>query len=123
MKWFEETTVWTGATQPNHVYLMDDSKSKMFAYLKFGQGNPETFKKPIRIDTRGRKFKEMPKLADLFKKLSVREPEPQGRFWSVVGSKGDKYTVNEVPDGYTCSCSGWKFRGDCKHVKHVKETA
>ena len=119
MKWFEETTVWAGSTQPNHVYLMDDSKSKMFAYIKFGQGDPETFKNPIRISTSGRKFKEMPKLAVLFKNLAVREPEPQGRFWIVLGSKGDKYTVNEVAGNYTCTCSGWKFRGDCKHVKSV----
>ena len=47
MKWFAETTEWPGITAPNHVYLLDDSKSKMFAYVKFGRGLPEKFSKPI----------------------------------------------------------------------------
>ena len=56
MKWFAETTAWKGVA-PNHVYLLDDAKSKMFAYVPQGAKNPVVFRAPIRIDIRGRKFK------------------------------------------------------------------
>jgi len=120
MKWFAETTSWSGTQQPNHVYLMDDSKSKMYAYIKFGQGEPESFKNPIRIATRGRTFKEQPKLSLLFKKFADKSADPTARTWIVVGSKGDKYTVTQAHGGFSCSCSGFKFRGACKHVESVK---
>jgi hypothetical protein len=38
MKWFAETTEWPDAKSDNHIYLLDDSKSKMFAYVKHGKG-------------------------------------------------------------------------------------
>jgi len=115
MKWFAETTEWKG-TAPNHVYLMDDAKSKMFAYVPVGADHPTIFKKPIRIDVRGRKFKLNPMQFN-----AVITPEqPEGRTWEVQGSKGDVYQVSEVRGEYSCSCSGFKFRGDCKHVKSVK---
>jgi hypothetical protein len=115
MKWFAETTVWSDTTIPNGIYLLDDSKSKMYAFRPQSTGEIKVFKNAIRIDTRGRKFVINP----VQFKTELSEPEPQGRFWIVLGSKGDKYTVTEVAGGRTCSCSGWKFRGDCKHVKSV----
>ena len=115
MKWFSETTEWKG-TAPNHVYLMDDSKSKMFAYVPVGADHPTIFKKPIRIDVRGRKFKLNP----VQFKTAIKPEQPEGRTWEVQGSKGDVYKVSEVRGEYSCSCSGFKFRGDCKHVKSVK---
>ena len=115
MKVFLETTMWETNT-PNHVYFMDDSKSKMFAYVKFGEGSPVKFKKPIRIDVRGRKFKEVPNTW----KFSIKEEEPEGRVVIVKGSKGDEYRVTEVNGNWACSCSGFKFRGDCKHVKSIQ---
>lgn len=115
MKVFLETTVWETNT-PNHVYFMDDSKSKMFAYVKFGQGSPFKFKNPIRIDTRGRKFREVPNTWG----FDIKE-EPVGRTWQVVGSKGDVYTVTEDNGNRACSCSGFKFRGNCKHVQVDKK--
>jgi hypothetical protein len=114
MKAFLETTVWDTAT-PNHVYFLDDSKSKMFAYVKFGSGKPFKFKNPIRIDTRGRKFKEVPNTW----KFSINDYEPEGRVWIVKGSKGDDYKVTEVNGNLSCTCSGFRFRGDCRHVKSV----
>jgi hypothetical protein len=54
----KETTVWDCEhRQPNHTYLMSDTKSKIYGYFKFNQSKEFTmFKKPIRIDTRYRKF-------------------------------------------------------------------
>jgi hypothetical protein len=58
MKAFLEVTEWPDTEfNCNHVYWMDDARNKMYAYAKFG--NPldtMTFKTPIQIDTRGRKF-------------------------------------------------------------------
>lgn len=114
MKVFLETTAWE-TNSPNHVYFMDDSRSKMFAYVKFGQGEPFKFKNPIRIDIRGRKFREVPNTWN----FSLREEEPEGRVHEVKGSKGDVYKVTELNGNYSCTCSGFKFRGDCKHAKSL----
>jgi hypothetical protein len=114
MKWFAETTEWKGVA-PNHVYLLDDAKSKMFAYVPTGVSKPIIFRAPIRIDVRGRKFKLNPVQYE----ITVKAPEPEGRVWEVQGSKGDVYKVTEVRGEYSCTCSGFKFRGDCKHVRSV----
>ena len=115
MNWFEETTEWTQGGV-NHTYLMDDSKSKMFAYVKFGQGKPFQFRTPIRLDIRGRKFRIVPDVYNL--KLSM--PEPEGRVIKVQGCRGDEHTVTELNGNWTCSCSGFRFRGDCRHVKELR---
>lgn len=115
MKTLLETTEWPGANNTNnHVYFLDDSKSKMFAYVKFGQGPPIRFKHPIRIDIRGRKFKDVPNTW----KFDIKE-EPEGRVHIVKGSRGDEYQVTEVNGNLSCTCSGFRFRGDCRHVKAV----
>ena len=54
-----ETTEWTDTTA-NNVYFMDDSKSKMYAYVARGSMAVFEFKKPIRIDLRGRTFVNIP---------------------------------------------------------------
>ena len=100
---------------PNHIYFLDDSKSKMYAYIKFGQGKPFRFKKPIRIDIRGRKFREVPNQW----KFTV-DDQPIGRTWTVTGSRGDVYTVSEENGTLNCTCSGFKFRGQCRHLESVK---
>jgi hypothetical protein len=115
MKWFAETTDWPGATAHNHVYLLDDSKSKMFAYVKFGTGRPEKFSKPIRIDIRGRKFKVNPEQYQ----VDVEAEVPEGRVIEVQGSRGDVYQVTELGGKYSCTCSGFKFRGNCRHIQGV----
>ena len=118
MKWFAETTEWADAKSPNHIYLLDDSKSKMYAYRPFGTGKIQVFKNPIRLDVRGRKFKVNPEQY----KTRVEEQVPEGRVVEVKGSKGEVYRVTELNGNYSCTCSGFKFRGECKHVKQVKET-
>ena len=116
MKWFAEVTDWNHSTVVNGVYLLDDGKSKMYAFRPRGTGEIKVFKNAIRIDTRGRKFVVNP----VQFKTGLTEPKPEGRFWIVLGSKGDKYKVTELNGNYSCSCSGFKFRGDCKHVKTVQ---
>jgi hypothetical protein len=36
--------------------------------------------------------------------------------WTVQGSKGNKYTVTRSSKGWSCTCSGFGFRRQCKHV-------
>ena len=115
MKWFAETTDYKDNT-PNGIYLLDDSKSKMYAFKPRGTGEIKTFKNPIRIDVRGRKFVVNP----VQFKTKLKEEEPEGRVWVVKGSKGDEYKVTELNGNYSCSCSGFKFRGKCKHADSIE---
>lgn len=56
MKWFQETTEWDTPT-PNHLYVLNDDKSKMYAYIKSSNNEHKVFKKPINFDPRRRTFK------------------------------------------------------------------
>ena len=115
MKWFAETTDWKDSV-PNGIYLLDDSKSKMYAYRARGTEAIKVFKNPIRIDVRGRRFVVNP----VQFKTKLKEEEPEGRVWTVKGSKGDEYKVSELNGSWSCTCSGFRFRGDCKHVKELR---
>ncbi len=107
MQAYKETTVWDGATQPNHTYLLDGDK--MIAYIKFSKGEPFYFKSPIRIDKRGRKFEQL--------KKNPFDVKVQSTTIEVAGSKGNKYYVD--PDAKTCTCPGFSFRGSCKHIMEL----
>ena len=112
MKWFAETTDYKDSV-PNGIYLLDDGKTKMYAFKPKGTGEIKVFKNAIKIETRGRKFVVNPVQFE----TKLKEDEPEGRFWIVKGSKGDEYRVSELNGNLSCTCSGFKFRGDCKHVK------
>ena len=115
MKWFAETTVWTDAAVNNGIYLLDDSKSKMYAFRSFGTGNIKVFQNPIRIDVRGRKF-----VANV-EQFVVNTPDEMstGHVTQVKGSKGNIYQVTELDGVRSCTCSGFKFRSNCAHIKGI----
>lgn len=117
MKIMQEVTEWKGVEyrQPNHVYLMDGDK--VYAYSKWGEGPPEYFRNPSRIDRRGRRFIEV---KDNRWKFRMDLGQPQGRTWSVAGSRGDTYTVSEIEGQWRCTCAGFQFRGGCKHVSALQ---
>ena len=95
-----------------HIYFTDDSKSKMFAYVKAGSNSVFKFSKPLPMDARKRQFREIP---DTF---GFSAPEPTAeKTWTIQGSKGDTYVVTLEENVYNCTCSGFKFRGDCRHIK------
>ncbi len=116
MKAYQETTDWAW---PNHVYFLNDGKDKMYGYVRAEDGRVEVFKKPYRFHVRGRKFQEV----DNTWNVKVDEKEPvTGRSWTVEGSKGNVYTVTEEHGLWTCTCSGFKFRNQCRHVLEISST-
>jgi hypothetical protein len=114
MKFYLETTQY-GDDIANGVYLLDDAKSKMYAYVAPNTGEVKTFKRPITIYTKGRSFKVVSNTYN-YKIPSEVAENPR---WEVTGSKGDTYIVEKTNHGLTCTCSGYKFRGECKHVKSI----
>lgn len=115
MRFFLEKTQWDTDT-PNHIYLLSDDKSRMYGYIPRPTHELQLMKKPIQFSARGRKFVEVPnywnfKLPDTANKSEVTR---------VQGSKGQEYLVEKTATGVTCTCPGFTFRGDCKHVKEVK---
>lgn len=109
MKFYAETTDYKDDIK-NGTYLLSDDKSRMYAYIKPGSNSVFKFKNPIRIDTRGRQFKAVPNT------FGYQIEENTNPKWTVTGSKGDVYTVEQTENGLTCSCSGFRFRGNCKHL-------
>ena len=112
MRVLKEITDWA---TPNHTYFTNDSKDKIYAYVKASTNQLEVLKVPLKFSTSKRKFMEVP---NLWGYLRDEDITVVGKSWVVTGSRGDKYTVTEDATGQrTCSCSGFKFRGDCRHVK------
>lgn len=37
----------------------------------------------------------------------------------VKGSKGQDYILTQTNNKWTCTCPGFEFRGNCKHVKEA----
>jgi hypothetical protein len=61
MKIVIETTQWTGPAGPNHIYVLEqfkkgDRSAKAVAYVPFGTGSVQRFKKPMTLDLKGRTF-------------------------------------------------------------------
>ena len=82
--------------------------------IRYGGNEPFWFKTPIRIDKRGRKFE---KVNDTIFNMSMNVLTPSN-IKEVAGSKGQIYLVDI--DENTCTCPGYTFRGNCKHVKELE---
>ena len=104
-----ETTDWT---TPNHTYLLDDSRQYMHGYIKRGRADVEMFKSPIRFSTRGRTFQFVSHYAGETKENVKHIVSVQ-----VEGSRGAEYTVILQDDSATCTCQGFQFRSDCRHLE------
>lgn len=115
MKVLQEVTEWSTAT-PNHTYIVNDSKDKLYAYVRMGTRDLVKLSKPMKFYTNKRKFRELKETFGFI----LEEEKPVGQTWSVQGSKGDTYTVELLDGTYTCTCSGFKFRGKCKHIESVQ---
>ena len=124
MKTLQEVTQWESDFEvPNHTYFVSDNREKVFAYAKRGTTEVFQFKTPYNFSTRGRKFVEVANTYG-FSIADEPEPETRGVTYTVRGSGANVYTVSDDRGVWSCSCpaSKWK-RGDCKHVKLIREKA
>lgn len=46
--------------------------------------------------------------------------EHEEKHWTVVGSKGNHYTVRLKAGQYTCTCAGFGWRRKCRHIEGIK---
>lgn len=46
-------------------------------------------------------------------------PKTDVRSVTVEGSKGQTYVVTITPSGRTCTCQGFEFRRNCKHLNMI----
>ena len=113
MEAVREITVWSVEfRQPNHDYLLDGDR--VVAYRKWGEGEIIASPSRLKIDRRGRKFVKL-------------DPNPFEGFGEeikpmvveVKGSKGQTYFLSNPGEGWHCTCPGFTFRGECKHIKEM----
>lgn len=62
----QETTDWDVPKEgiqriPNHIYITDESKFRVFGYFPYPSHVAERFNKPMQFYTKGRKFKTLAK--------------------------------------------------------------
>ena len=111
MEALKEVTEWAVEyRQPNHTYLMDGDKA--VAYKVWHTGEPFYFKVPSKLDKRYRKFERV----DISVFGSIVK-EQKSHIVEVKGSKGNVYRVDT--EAKSCTCPGFGFRGECKHIKEV----
>lgn len=94
----QEVTDWSGAGHkvPNGVYHVNSAGHLV-------QFNDKVFKSPLKNFSKARRK---------FKKIGERTETYHPDVKRVVGSSGKIYTIL---DG-KCSCPGFIYRGNCKHV-------
>ena len=111
MKFFQEIT--PGDQYPNHVYLLSDTKEFMYGYVPQGTDQLTQFNSRYQFGTKGRKFREV---ANTFGYVEAPLVATTDR-WEVQGSSGNRYLIERVAGQLTCTCSGFQFRGKCKHTQ------
>lgn len=124
MKYMQEVTDWGNNNTPNHIYYLNDSKTKMVGYIKAGTKALFKFSKPMTIDVRGRKFVELKdkkaESDEVYFGKPVVETKPNNAI-KVQGSNGKVYLLTKNSSGkYSCTCPGFTFRHTCKHIQDVK---
>jgi hypothetical protein len=87
----------------------------MYGYIKSGTEEVTVMKKAYRFDARHRSFVEVKELGEI--DLDKVKTET----WKFTGSKGNEYVVQKLDNMLKCTCPGYTFRGECKHVKSVEE--
>ncbi len=105
MKLVQEMTVFAGAKMPNHSYMLNDAGIAI-GYRKFSAGEVVRFRTPLRLDIRGRTFKLVDDLGS--------DADVSSKVVEVAGSGNNVYTVDL--NRKQCSCTGFKYRGECKHI-------
>ncbi len=107
----QEITDWGNAAVKNGVYHINDH-DELVAFHPAG-GELKEFKTPMKRFSRARrKFTILDTYEDENANSNVKRIE-------VIGSKGNIYYVSDEDGKISCTCPGYKFRGNCKHVNEV----
>ena len=123
---YKEVTEWDNSefVVPNHTYLFD-GKSNILAYAIEGTDEITVFNKPLKMDTRRRKFEKVKHtgleiLAGTFQ-LESKPTQSDYPNWKVKSDSGKEYTVELISGKYHCNCVGYGYRGKCKHSESIKK--
>ena len=112
----KETTVWADGYQNcNHTYLLDGSK--IVAYVKSGTDEVQVLRTPLAIDKRYRTF--IKAYHSGLANLSKSQPKDPDTKVFKVKSNTKEYIVKVNKNRYNCTCTGYNFRGKCKHIDAV----
>ena len=111
----KETTVWSDGSNANHTYLLDGTK--IIAYAKSSDNSVQVLRTQIKIDKRYRTFVKT-KHYGLEKFIKSTPTKSNTRVFKVQ-SKTKEYFVELSDYNYTCTCTGFNFRGKCKHIDAV----
>ena len=113
----KETTIWNDGSIINHTYLLEGTK--IVAYAKFGGDEVQVLRTQIKIDKRYRTFVKTKHFG--LEKIIKNSPEKSNTRVFKVKSKTKEYFVELSDYNYTCTCTGFNFRGKCKHITAVAE--
>lgn len=124
MKYLQEVTDWGNHNVPNHIYYLNDEKTRLVGYIKAGTKSLFKFSKPMSFDKRGRKFVELKNKKaesdEVYFGKPIEESKPVDAI-EVQGSNGKVYLLTKGIGGkYNCTCPGFTFRHTCKHVDSMK---
>lgn len=115
----KEISEWSGGySNCNHTYLLDKS-SNIIAYEKCNTNEIVKLKTPLKIDKRYRKFIRVNHAG--LSQYIPKEKDNNLRIFKVK-SKDKEYTVtfDNRNSRMSCTCTGFSFRGKCKHVDAVQ---
>ena len=114
----QETTKWTGDYLTcNHTYLLDN-QNRIIAYIKHNDDQVNVLKSQIKIDKRYRTFIKVRNTA--LERLIPTTVKSNTRVFKVK-SNTKEYIVELNDSNYSCTCTGYSFRGKCKHITAVAE--
>lgn len=99
----QEVTDWGKYNVNNGIYHVN-SAGKLVAYQPNADAELQVLKTPSSQFSKARRK---------FKKIGERPEQFDKNVIVVKGSNGNTYTIE---DG-KCSCPGFTYRGNCKHVK------
>ncbi len=101
----KEVSVWSESYDLNHIYILNDSMSKVFGYVRNRDLSLTVFKQPRDFNTKYRKFEVLEKISEEQNSIEV------------TGSSGKIYYITSDKGKLNCSCTGFKYHGFCKHLK------
>tara|TARA_Y100000385_G_C12772355_1_gene499881 strand:- start:20 stop:349 length:330 start_codon:yes stop_codon:yes gene_type:complete len=101
----QEVTDWGKYKVNNGIYHINGAGS-LVAYQPNADAELQVLKSPSKQFSKSRRK---------FTKIGERAEEVPSHVIEATGSKGNIYFVDT--EKRTCTCPGFTFRGDCKHVK------